>query len=328
MLSRSSFIKIIFNTVIGGVAIILWLHFVDLKNIGQILQRANFYWLIPAALCMWVSLAIRAYKLKFFLSPIANVRFSDMVALNGVALLLNFFIPIRAGEVGKGLYLVKTYSIPISKSIIWVFVDRFIDLLVLFILTPILLLFVSTTLGETFFIVSTLISITLMLTTYLIVFQNKLFVLLLHFVTHLLMFGFIKKHFQKFYLHIIDTFQILNRPVSDLAILFMLTAVAYLVDGLILYFCFLGINSNQNVLKMLLGQLLSALTFLIPAAPGYIGSLEASNLVVFTGILSIDKSISSSMSVLFHALTAVFTVFWGLVCLYLVRVDFRSALKK
>lgn len=328
MFSTSNIIKITVNTLIGAVAIILWLHFVDLKSIQNILNQANFYLLIPAVLFMWLSLALRAFKLQYFLSPITKVRLSDMIALNGLALLLNFFIPIRAGEIGKGLYLVKTYSIPMSKAIVWILIDRFVDFLLLFILTPILLLVVPTTLGLTFFVIALSISITLVIVTYLIVFQKKLSLVLLYLFTQILIFRFLKKHFTSFYVHIIETFQILNRPVKDLIILFLISTIAYLIDALVLYFCFLSINSNQNILNVLLGQLLSALTFLIPAAPGYIGSLEASALVVFTGVLGIDKNISSSMIILFHALTAVFTALWGLVCLYLLKLNLGSVFKK
>lgn len=328
MFSKSNLIKIGFNTLIGVSAIILWLQFVDLESISGVLNQANYYWLLPATFFLWLSQAIKAYKLKYFLAPIKNISLSDMIALNGVALLLNFFIPIRAGELGKGLYLNKTYSIPVSKSVVWIFIDRFLDFLVIFILTPVLLLFVPTTLGTSFLIISTMLALTFTIITYLTVFKKNLSTKLLYIFTQFLVFGFLKRSFQKVYLHFLEMFQILNRPIKDLSILGLLSVLSYVADAAVFYFSFLSINSDQSFLNMLLAQLLSALTFLIPAAPGYVGSLEASGLVIFTGVLGIEQNLGSGMMILFHALTAVFAAFWGLVCLYALKLNLGTLIRK
>ena len=79
---------------------------------------------------------------------------------------------------------------------------------------------------------------------------------------------------------------------------------------------------------MYLGQLLSALTYLIPAAPGYIGSAEASGLLIFSGIFGINTNLASSMTVLFHIASGVFVLFYGLISVFSLKLDLRLILKK
>ena len=47
--------------------------------------------------------------------------------LNLLCQFLSFMIPVRAGEITKSAYLTSQFDLPLGKSLIWVFVDRFFD---------------------------------------------------------------------------------------------------------------------------------------------------------------------------------------------------------
>ena len=79
---------------------------------------------------------------------------------------------------------------------------------------------------------------------------------------------------------------------------------------------------------MYFGQLLSALTYLIPAAPGYVGSAEASGSLILSGILGIDNNLASAMIVLTHVSTAIFVIIYGLVSIFNLKIDLGFILKK
>src|SRR5437016_979978 len=101
-------LKIIFNALLGLILILIWLHFVNVRQIVSTLSKANFIYLGPIFLLMFLSPAVRSLRLKIFLSEIKKISLKDLFFLNGVAMCLNFFIPIRAGEIAKGIYL-NTY---------------------------------------------------------------------------------------------------------------------------------------------------------------------------------------------------------------------------
>lgn len=314
-------LKILFNAVLGIILIFVWSRFVDLNQIISNLSKVNFIFLGPVFFFMFLSPAIRAIRLKIFLAETAKIRLLDLIFLNGAAQMLNFFIPIRAGEVVKGIYLNTRYKLPLGKSVIWIFIDRFVDFLTVLLLAVILFFIVPTSLSITFIIIITIILISALLLTSLIIYQANFAKNLFNFLKHLLIFNHIKIYFDKFSNFILGSFAILNRRPKDLGFLIGLTILAYGADAAIWYFTFIALGVNQDFLKMYLGQALSALTYLIPAAPGYVGSAEASGLLILSGIFKISPNLASSMIVLFHILSAIFILIFGLISIYSLKIN-------
>ena len=313
-------IKILFNTLLGLFLIFIWSRFVNLGEIFKTISKLQLIYLIPVFLFMLLSPIIRAIRLKIFLSEIKKISLKDLIFLNGVAQMLNFFIPIRAGEIAKGVYLNTQYDLPLGKSVVWIFIDRFVDFLVVLILAG-------------FFLkIPYFALILLLLAVYLAVFQINLAKKIVKFLRPLLIEKHIKIYFERFSHFILDSFVILKRHPKDLGLMGILTVLGYGADGGIWYFTFRALEVNQDFLKMYLGQLLSALTYLIPAAPGYVGSAEASGTLILSGVFGIEVNLASAMIVLFHITTAVFMIILGLISIFNLKLDmgliFRKVLRK
>ncbi|MCL4365877.1 flippase-like domain-containing protein [Patescibacteria group bacterium] len=320
--------KIIFNTLLGIVLIFIWSRFVNISQIFATISTVNLVYLGPVIVFMLLSPVLRAVRLKIFLHEIKKIKLLDLIYLNGAAMMLNFFIPIRAGEIVKGIYLNTNYGLSLGKSVIWIFIDRFVDFLAVLLLTTMLFFIVPTTLSIAFIIIITVILITALLLTYLIVrhpiFAKKLF----NFLSHLLIFNRIKIYFDRFNTFILDSFSILKRHPKDLTLMVVITILAYGADAAIWYFTFVALNVNQSFLKMYLSQLLSALTYLVPAAPGYVGSAEASGLLILSGVFGIQPNLASAMIVLFHILSAIFVLIFGIISIYSLKINVGALLKK
>lgn len=324
--------KIIFNTILGLVLILIWSRFVDLKQILDTISKANFSYLAPVFLFMFLSPFLRAIRLKIFLSEIKKIPLLDLVFLNGAAMFLNFFIPIRLGEILKGGYLNSKYGLHMGKAIIWIFLDRFVDFLVVLLLVSLLFWIIPTSLSINFIIIITVILLTGLFLTYLAIFNVNYTKKLINFLTPLLIEKHIKIYFSRFSHFILDSFSILKRHPKDLGMMGLLTVFAYGADAGIWYFTFKALQSNQPFFKMYLGQMLSALTYLIPAAPGYVGSAEASGTLILSGVFGIGLNLASSMIVLFHIITALFMIVLGLISIFKLNLDlgviFRKAFRK
>lgn len=325
-------IKILFNTALGIVLIFIWSRFVDLNQIFINLSKANLVYLGPILLFMFLSPVIRAVRLKIFLAEIKDIKLLDLIYLNGVAMILNFFIPIRAGELAKGVYLNTKYDLPLGKSVIWIFIDRFVDFLAVLLLATVLLVFVATNLPGSFKNTITLVLLGALIATYLAVFQVGIFKKIVTFLRHLLIEKHIKLYFDRLSNFVLESFSILDRHPKDLGLMTVITIIAYLADASIWYFTFLALNAPQDYFKMYLGQILSALTYLVPAAPGYVGSAEASGLLILSGIFGINPNLSSAMIVLFHIISAIFVLIFGLISIYFLKINvgevFRKVLRK
>jgi uncharacterized membrane protein YbhN (UPF0104 family) len=66
---------------------------------------------------------------------------------------------------------------------------------------------------------------------------------------------------------------------------------------------FQSLGANVPYAIVITGYALFALTFLVPGAPGYIGSMEAFGSLVFSA-LGVGVELAASAVVLFHALNA------------------------
>lgn len=321
-------LKILFNTILGVVLIFIWSRFVDIPQILANLSKVNPIFLVPVFLFLLLSPVLRALRLQIFLSEITKTKLLDLIFLNGAAQILNFFIPVRAGEILKGVYLNTHYKLPLSKSVVWIFIDRFVDFLAILLLAAILFFIVPTALNITFIIIITVLLIIALLMTYLVVHKKGFAKSLFRILRHLFIINSIKIYFDRFANFILESFSILNRHPKDLFYMIIITILAYGADAAIWYFTFVSLGVNQNFLKMYLGQLLSALTYLVPAAPGYVGSAEASGLLILSGVFGIAPNLASSMIVLLHILTAIFILIFGLLSIYSLKIDVGSVFKK
>lgn len=321
-------LKIILNTALGLILIFIWSRFVNLGEIIANLSKVNLIMLAPIFLFMFLSPAIRAVRLKIFLSEIKKIKLVDLIFLNGAAQLLNFFIPVRAGEVLKGVYLNTKYDLPLGKSVIWIFIDRFVDFIAVCTLATLLFFIIPTTLNLKFIIPIALILITALSLTFLMVFKavfaKKLFGLL----RHLFIFNAIKIYFDRVSTFLLESFSVLDRHPKDLALMLAITVLGYGADAGVWYFTFKALGVNLDFFKMYLGQLLSALTYLVPAAPGYVGSAEASGLLILSGVFGIEANLASAMIVLFHVLIALFVLIFGLISIYILKIDIGTIWKK
>ena len=328
MPSRKIIIRIILNTLLGLVLVFVWLKFVNIEEILKTLSKVNPLSLLPIFFFFTLSNAIRSLKLKIFLQKEKNIPLKELFFINGVAIMLNFLIPIRAGEIAKGVYLSQNFKLPMAKSLVWIFLDRFIDFVVVFIAAAVMLSIIPTTLGPNIIYLSAFLAAILLLLLYLIVYKHTLAKKIFSFLETILIFTSLKKIFHKTSEFFLETFQVLKRPPKDLIYIFTLSVLAYFSDAAIWVYSFSAIGVSEDIFKMFLAQLLSALTYLIPAAPGYVGSAEASGLLIFSGVFGIDANIASSMTVLFHMCAAIFVIAFGFISLQAVKFNLSEVWSK
>lgn len=319
--------KISINILIGLVLIVVWSRFVDLNDIILKLRTANLVYVALIFLSIACSGAIRAVRFKKILN-ISGIKLPELVFLNYLSQLLSFMIPIRAGEITKGVYLSTQYGISFAKSLIWVFIDRFLDFWMFIVIVAALLLIVPTNisgnLAQLIILVLIVLTVLLILAVKSAVFLKKIVAILLP----LLLFPKVKTRVANFSHSIIEGFEILDRHPKELLSFLALSLLAAISDGFVWYFAFRSLNIDVTLLQSVLGNALAAFTFLIPAAPGYIGSAEAAGLAVFSGILGIEANSTSAATVLSHAATMVALLVLGISGLFFLKFDLNLVWKK
>ncbi len=320
-------IQVTINILIGVVLIFVWLKFVNLDQIINTLKTTDLKFALVFFIFFIISSFLRAWRLKVLLHQF-KVPFKKIFYLNFLSQFLSFLIPLRLGELSKSVYLNTHFDLPLAKSVVWVFIDRFLDLWANLLLISLVLLLVSTKLSNNFQIIVLLILLIFSLVPIIIIKSSSLSKKIIAIFSNFLVFKKIKIVFQNTANSIIDGFNILQRDVKEVSFLLALTILATISDSFMWLFILYSLGINFSFLKNLLGSLLTALTFLIPAAPGYVGSAEAAGLAVYSGFLGLDPNIASAGAVLNHVLTIVAVLIFGLGSLYLLKFDLALVFKK
>lgn len=326
-MSKSNIIKLLINTLIGVVLIFVWLKLVNLEIIVDQIKKINPTLLIFFFVFIILSTVLRATRLKILLKTV-DLSLSELIKLNFISQFLSFIIPIRAGEIAKSVYLHSQYQISFTKVITWILLDRFLDfwsvLLMLVVLGP----FVLVNLPSQFmpsvitgFIAATIIAVMITVSP---IRTKKVF----NYLKILLVF----KRLQKLYLSVVENifsgFIIFKNNFSDLPKLIVLSIAALISDALTWLVVLSAFSIQLPLLKLVFGSLISMLTFLVPAAPGYVGSAEGSGLLVFSGILGLEPNLASSAVLVSHILVVVALPLFGIVSLYLLKFDLKLVWKK
>lgn len=315
------------NSLLGLILIFLWTRFINLSDVLQILKKADLKLAFIFFLTFSLAGIFRGIRLKILLQK-HKIPVKDAVMIHYLSQFVSFMIPIRAGELTKSVYLTSQFNLPLGKTVIWVFIDRTLDLLMVLTFIAVLLPFIPTNLPADFIKLILLILIIFLAMFILAVTNDKLFKKITIFLSNFLVVSSIKRWFITITHTIIEGFDILKRSPKELAILMVLTFLGSIFDSLSWMVAFIIVGAKLDLPRFVLADSLIAFSFLVPAAPGYVGSAEAAGLVVFSGVLKMNPNLSSAGTLMFHILTLVALLILGLVSLYFLKFDLGLVWKK
>lgn len=331
-MSKKLLIRIGLNTLLGLVLVFVWLKFVNLHEVVETLKTVKPSFFILFFLFILLSTFFRGVRLKLLLKGNMGDRgkngIIDFIALGFVSQFLSFFIPIRAGEVAKSVYLSTQYTLPFGRTVIWIFIDRFLDFFGVLLLLVIFLPLVPNNLGEGVWWVGLIGLIGVIGVALVSIYSQSKAKQCFSFLSKFLIFKKPQNIFLSFSHTVIEGFSILKRDRREVGGILGFTILALISDSLIWLFMFLSLGDNIGILTAILGTQLSALTFLIPAAPGYVGSLEASSLAVWNLSLNVSSQLASAVAVLFHILTVVALLIFGFISIYFLKFDLGLVWRK
>lgn len=102
------------------------LYFVDFREMGQAIRTANYFLLAIALPLSLVWMMIRAIVWRTLLRNRASYR--DVLYTEGEGYLMNSFLPLRLGELGRAFLLSRKSSISFMEIIPTIVIERAVDL--------------------------------------------------------------------------------------------------------------------------------------------------------------------------------------------------------
>lgn len=109
--------------------ILIWFLFrnINLAELMTALETANYYWLIPNAILIVLTMYQRAYRWHFMIAPIKRVKFKNLMAATCIGFMANNVLPLRLGEFVRAYSLAaQDKDIPKSASLANIFVERLV----------------------------------------------------------------------------------------------------------------------------------------------------------------------------------------------------------
>ncbi|MFI5346111.1 MAG: lysylphosphatidylglycerol synthase transmembrane domain-containing protein [Elusimicrobiota bacterium] len=127
-MNRRKLISVVLG--LAGTTFFLWLALKDisLSQLSHALASANWLWLVPMAVIVYVDLFIRAVRWRVLLSrarPGASVL--ELARLESIGLGVNNVLFLRLGELARGVLAAKRLNMPVFAALASVVVERALD---------------------------------------------------------------------------------------------------------------------------------------------------------------------------------------------------------
>jgi uncharacterized protein (TIRG00374 family) len=251
-----------------------------------------------------LSNVVRALKWKLLLRPIGyQTKIMDLFWLVNIGNLVNLVTPIRAGDVVRPVLLTARGGLAFGRGLGSVAAERVMDLVVLAVL-GVLALFGTGIVGSfpPFFLLAFAVVLgTILAGVVVLLFGLRYRERVLSTVERILrMLPFISSGIRGRVVglvrDLIDSLRAIMVSPFAFSAAWVLTFAVWLLNALSIHLLIQAFSVPMQFLGSIVGTSLLFLSFALPAAPGYVGSIQAVWLLVFGALgLSFEESVAISI---------------------------------
>ena len=295
-----------FSFLLSILIIVYILHKIDLIRLWSILGQTNIPFYFIAFFTFYLSILIKAYRWQILLKNInIGLTLKNSLSIYYLSMFANSLVPAKLGDVYRGYLLKKKTAMSMSSGFGTVFVERIFDLAAM-----ICLLFVSA-----YIVFRANIPVQ-------IIFAIKwAAIIMLGLICSIFIFFGVNRHINiKFdrLKNVLKNFELGLRIVNFKTFLhlFVLSFIAWSIEGLTVYFIFLSLGLKQGILFGIFSDLSSSLLTAIPVTPSGLGVVEYA-LIYILKLKGIDENMSFAILILFRLISYFSIVFLGAFLFYL-----------
>lgn len=295
------------GVVISVVFLYLALRGLHLEDLGQVVQNAQYWWLIPGVLVYFLGVWARAWRWHYLLRPVKAISTRSMFPIVAIGYMGNNIYPVRAGEVLRAVVLKRRHDVPVSASLATIIVERVFDGVVMlafvFLNLPELArltqdsgfignIRAAAVLGSAAFIGA--------LAVFLLaaMFPHQAESIVVWFVRRLL-----PARFQEKTLGLAGRFlgglESLRSPREALMV-FLTSVVIWLLETGKYWFVMHAFPFEVSFFALMLMNGIVNLATTIPSAPGYVGTFDAPGIAVLVAY-GVDQALAAGYTLVLHA---------------------------
>lgn len=326
---------IVFSLVVGVALFVFMLQSVDINTVVSLIQDLSLLWLFLCIAAYSATFILRAWRWKIILISVKNsVRTNNTFWITAVGFLVNLTIPLRfGGEIARAFIIDKKEKTGFFQGLSSIVVERLLDLLGIVTLGVVALFLVPVSLDQlSWFIDALKIIGVLVLLAFVGIFVGaKKAEATLRLVDRILSHVPLlpqkwKEKIKNLVKSLIEGASgVYYSPSAGLATL-LLTLVLWAMQFLNVYFLFQAFNFDVAVAIALLGSMLISLSFILPAAPGFIGTYETYWTVIFVGLGITNMDLIVASGLVNHLIIMIVTLTLGSAGIMWLGLSFEELL--
>jgi uncharacterized protein (TIRG00374 family) len=113
-------------------AIALAVRGLHVHDVAHTLRETNIVWLVPAVAAMVLGLYPRVRRWQVLFYPRTGMSQYNLYGTMITGYMLNNLLPLRVGELGRAFLIGKVENVDYAQALATIFVERLLDILVLF----------------------------------------------------------------------------------------------------------------------------------------------------------------------------------------------------
>jgi len=313
---------------LGAIFLIAWIRIVDWQEFLSYFREFNLKMVLVFSLFYLLAYILRSLRWRIILKPIYKMGIMESFSIFMSGMLINYLIPIRAGEIAKSVILKTRENVKISDSLPSIFIDKLTDLFpIIFIM--ILIPLVSVKLNSALYIIIGLLFFIFLLFLSFLFFavnHKTKAIRILNFFLKLLPKKYREK-FEDFFINFVDGMAIMHGRLTENFLVYLLTLLAVLSEAIYIYAVFKSFGSEISYLKILFGYTLMNLTYILPTPPAQIGSNQFMWVLIFSFALGINENLTSAAVTFSHLLTSIWILLTGGISLIALKINLNQLLK-
>ncbi len=314
--------------VLGAIFLIAWIRIVDWQEFINYFYKFDLKMVLVFSFFYILAYFFRSLRWRIILKPIHKMGLFESFSIFMSGMLVNYLIPIRAGELAKSVILKTKKKVRISESLPSIFIDKLTDLFpIIFIM--ILIPLVSVKLNTSLYIIISLLFLIFLLFLFFLFFavnhKSKAITILNFFLNVIPL-----KHrleVKDFFINFVNGMAIMRGRIVENCFVYLLTLFAVLSEAIYIYAVFKAFGSEVSYVEILFGYTLMNLTYILPTPPAQIGSNQFMWVLIFSFALGLDKNLTSAAVTFSHLLTSIWIFLLGGISLITLKINLNQLLQ-
>lgn len=283
-------------------AVFLWwaLRGLNLADVWQWMQSANYLWLIPSVTVYFIGVWVRTWRWDYMLRPLKHIPVSRLFPVVVIGYMGNNIYPLRAGEVLRSYVLRQRENVPMGASLATVIVERVFDGLVMLMFVFAALPFapIPGRLFQQTVIIASAAFFGALLFFFGLASQPQRFLALTQWISRRLLPNRLQHPILEFMQRFLAGLHSL-RNFRNVLMIFMTSILIWLLETVKYWFVMHAFDFEVSFFALMLMNGIVNLATTLPTAPGYIGTFDGPGIAVLVQY-GIPQPIAAAYTLVLH----------------------------